>query len=48
MTIADCSVARSDARPVKCLSGGATQAKGSVLIHQKMFESSFFFVDKLI
>ena len=26
----------------------ATQAKGSVLIHQKMFESSLFFVDKLI
>ena len=26
----------------------ATQAKGSVLIHQKMFESRLFFVDKLI
>ena len=26
----------------------ATQAKGSVLIHQKMFESRLFFVDNLI
>lgn len=26
----------------------ATQAKGSALIHQKMFESRLFFVDKLI
>ena len=26
----------------------ATQAVGSVLIHQKMFESRLFFVDKLI
>jgi UDP-N-acetylglucosamine 1-carboxyvinyltransferase len=26
----------------------ATQAEGSVLIHQKMFESRLFFVDKLI
>ena len=26
----------------------ATQARGSVLIHQKMFESRLFFVDKLI
>lgn len=26
----------------------ATQAKGSVLIHQKMFESRLFFVDKLM
>ncbi len=26
----------------------ATQAKGSVLLHQKMFESRLFFVDKLI
>ncbi len=26
----------------------ATQAKGTVLIHQKMFESRLFFVDKLI
>ncbi len=26
----------------------ATQAQGSVLIHQKMFESRLFFVDKLI
>jgi UDP-N-acetylglucosamine 1-carboxyvinyltransferase len=26
----------------------ATQAKGSLLIHQKMFESRLFFVDKLI
>jgi UDP-N-acetylglucosamine 1-carboxyvinyltransferase len=26
----------------------ATQAKGSVLIHQKMFESRLFFVDRLI
>ena len=26
----------------------ACQAKGSVLIHQKMFESRLFFVDKLI
>jgi UDP-N-acetylglucosamine 1-carboxyvinyltransferase len=26
----------------------ATQAKGAVLIHQKMFESRLFFVDKLI
>ena len=26
----------------------AIQAKGSVLIHQKMFESRLFFVDKLI
>jgi UDP-N-acetylglucosamine 1-carboxyvinyltransferase len=26
----------------------ATQAKGTVLIHQKMFESRLFFVDKLM
>lgn len=26
----------------------ATQAEGSVLIHQKMFESRLFFVDRLI
>jgi UDP-N-acetylglucosamine 1-carboxyvinyltransferase len=26
----------------------ATQAKGEVIIHQKMFESRLFFVDKLI
>ena len=26
----------------------ATQAKGTVLIHQKMFESRLFFTDKLI
>jgi UDP-N-acetylglucosamine 1-carboxyvinyltransferase len=26
----------------------STQARGSVLIHQKMFESRLFFVDKLI
>ena len=26
----------------------ATQAKGEVLVHQKMFESRLFFVDKLI
>ena len=26
----------------------ATQAKGTLLIHQKMFESRLFFVDKLI
>jgi UDP-N-acetylglucosamine 1-carboxyvinyltransferase len=26
----------------------ATQARGTVLIHQKMFESRLFFVDKLI
>ena len=26
----------------------ATQARGAVLIHQKMFESRLFFVDKLI
>ena len=26
----------------------ATQARGSVLIHQKMFESTLFFVDKLV
>jgi len=26
----------------------ATQSKGSILIHQKMFESRLFFVDKLI
>ena len=26
----------------------ATQAQGSILIHQKMFESRLFFVDKLI
>ncbi|WP_027387852.1 UDP-N-acetylglucosamine 1-carboxyvinyltransferase [Chryseobacterium gregarium] len=26
----------------------ATQAKGSILVHQKMFESRLFFVDKLI
>jgi UDP-N-acetylglucosamine 1-carboxyvinyltransferase len=26
----------------------ATQASGSVLVHQKMFESRLFFVDKLI
>lgn len=43
-----CSVAGIDSRLVKRILVVATQAKGSVLIHQKMFESRLFFVDKLI
>jgi UDP-N-acetylglucosamine 1-carboxyvinyltransferase len=30
------------------ITGAATQVKGEVLIHEKMFESRMFFVDKLI
>ena len=39
-----CPYTRSDQRFLVV----ATQARGSVLIHQKMFESRLFFVDKLI
>ena len=48
MTIADAPVARPHARPAQRVPRGGTQANGSVLIHQKMFESRLFFVDKLI
>jgi UDP-N-acetylglucosamine 1-carboxyvinyltransferase len=37
--------------PADCLSIGlvvATQARGTILVHEKMFESRLFFVDKLI
>jgi UDP-N-acetylglucosamine 1-carboxyvinyltransferase len=43
-----CSMARFHADLIKHVLVLATQAKGTVLIHQKMFESRLFFVDKLI
>ena len=43
-----CSLAGVDARLIECIPCCCYSGKGSVLIHQKMFESRLFFVDKLI
>ncbi len=43
-----CSLARLTPDLLSVLLVVATQARGSVLFHQKMFESRLFFVDKLI
>ena len=48
MTIADAPCAGLTPDLLSIFLFVATQAKGSVLIHQKMFESRLFFVDKLI
>ena len=48
MTIADAPWPGLTPELLSVLLVVATQAKGSVLIHQKMFESRLFFVDKLI
>lgn len=48
MTIADAPWPELTPDLLSVLLVVATQAKGSVLIHQKMFESRLFFVDKLI
>ena len=48
MTIADAPWPGLTPDLLSVLQVVATQAKGSVLIHQKMFESRLFFVDKLI
>lgn len=48
MTIADAPWPGLTPNLLSVLLVVATQAKGSVLIHQKMFESRLFFVDKLI
>jgi len=43
-----CYLAGTDSDLLSVFLVTATQAKGAVLIHQKMFESRLFFVDKLI
>ena len=48
MTISDAPWPGLTPDLISVLLGVATQAKGSVLFHQKMFESRLFFVDKLI
>lgn len=48
MTIADAPWPGLTPDLISVLLVVATQAKGAVLIHQKMFESRLFFVDKLI
>lgn len=48
MTIADATWPGLSPDLLSVFLVAATQAKGSVLIHQKMFESRLFFVDKLI
>ena len=48
MTIADAPWPGLTPDLISVLLVVATQAKGTVLIHQKMFESRLFFVDKLI
>ena len=48
MTLADAPWPGLTPDLLSVLSVGATQAKGSVLFHQKMFESRLFFVDNLI
>ncbi len=48
MTIADAPWPGLTPDLLSVLLVAATQAKGSVLIHQKMFESRLFFVDRLI
>ncbi len=48
MTVADAPWPGFTPDLLSIVSVVATQAKGTVLIHQKMFESRLFFVDKLI
>ena len=48
MTIADAPWPGFTADLLSIILVVATQAKGSMLVHQKMFESRLFFVDKLI
>ena len=48
MTVADAPWPRFTPDLISIALVVATQARGSVLIHQKMFESRLFFVDKLI
>lgn len=48
MTVADAPWPGLSPDLISILLVVATQAKGSVLIHQKMFESRLFFVDKLL
>ena len=48
MTLADAPWPGPTPDPLSVLLVVATQARGSVLFHQKMFESRLFFVDKLI
>ncbi|MDE5790806.1 MAG: UDP-N-acetylglucosamine 1-carboxyvinyltransferase [Muribaculaceae bacterium] len=48
MTVADAPWPGLSPDLISILLVVATQARGSVLIHQKMFESRLFFVDKLI
>ena len=48
MTLADAPWPGLTPDLLRVLIGVATQAKGSVLFHQKMFESRLFFVDNLI
>ena len=48
MTLADAPLPGLTPDLISVLLVVATQARGSVLIHQKMFESRLFFVDKLI
>ena len=48
MTIADATWPGLTPDLISIMLVVATQAKGAVLIHQKMFESRLFFVDKLI
>ncbi len=48
MTFADAPLPGLTPDSLSLFLGGATQCSGSVLIHQKMFESRLFFVDRLI
>ena len=48
LTLADAPWPGLTPDPLSVLIVVATQARGSVLVHQKMFESRLFFVDKLI
>src|SRR5690554_6082196 len=48
LTISDAPWPRSTPDLLSIILVVATQAKGSLLVHQKMFESRLFFVDKLI
>jgi UDP-N-acetylglucosamine 1-carboxyvinyltransferase len=48
MTVSDASMAGFTPDLLSIVFVTAIQAKGSVLVHQKMFESRLFFVDKLI
>ena len=43
-----CSLAGVDSRPAQCGTGGGYTGERQCTVHQKMFESRLFFVDKLI